>query len=78
MEAIKLIWDFRGPESHQTAVHHEIHLKEFALREKLDLNQTGVEQFSELWSSAFILTTKEQMIKLRDTLKPHRGQKITL
>ena len=24
---IKLIWDFRGPESAKTAEHHEIHLK---------------------------------------------------
>ena len=29
MEKIKLIWDFRGHDGKNTAIHHEKHLKEF-------------------------------------------------
>ena len=38
---IKLIWDFRGPVAAKTAEHHEIHLKEYIILEKLPLNITG-------------------------------------
>jgi hypothetical protein len=72
-QLIKLIWDFRGAEAHQTAIHHEIHLKEFASREALTEQTTGVEQLSPMHSIAFLHVTKAQMILVRDALKPHRG-----
>lgn len=71
---IKLIWDFRGPAAKQTALHHEIHLKEYANTENLDLKITGVEHFSEMHSVAFLVVKKPEMIGVRDVLKPHRGQ----
>ena len=40
---IKLIWDFRGEDGHQTAVHHEIHLKQFVEKEKILNTNSGVE-----------------------------------
>ena len=71
---IKLIWDFRGQASAKTAEHHEIHLKEYILTEKLSPNITGFEIFSEMYAIAFMVVTDENMIQVRDALKPHRGE----
>ncbi|HRE79321.1 MAG TPA: hypothetical protein PLL09_16010 [Flavobacterium sp.] len=71
---IKLIWDFRGPASAKTAEHHEIHLKEFIEAEKLQLNITGFEIYNEMQAIAFMVVTDENMIAVRDALKPHRGE----
>ncbi|WP_310378368.1 hypothetical protein [Flavobacterium sp.] len=71
---IKLIWDFRGPASAKTAEHHEIHLKEYIIIEKLNLNVTGFETFGEMHAIAFMVVTDENMIQVRDALKPHRGE----
>jgi hypothetical protein len=71
---IKLIWDFRGQASAKTAEHHEIHLKEYILTEKLSPNITGFEIFSEMYAIAYMVVTDENMIQVRDALKPHRGE----
>lgn len=74
MRQIKLIWDFRGPASGKTAEHHEIHLKEYIAIEKLPVNITGFEIQGEMQAIAFMVVTDENMIQVRDALKPHRGQ----
>lgn len=71
---IKLIWDFRGPVAAKTAEHHEIHLKEYIAIEKLTLNITGFEIQGEMQALAFMVVTDENMIQVRDALKPHRGE----
>jgi hypothetical protein len=71
---IKLIWDFRGPASSKTAEHHEIHLKEFITTEKLSINITGFEIYNEMYAIAFMVVSDENMIAVRDALKPHRGE----
>ena len=71
---IKLIWDFRGPASAKTAEHHEIHLKEYIVAEKLPITITGFEIYDEMYAIAYIVVTDEHMIALRDALKPHRGE----
>jgi hypothetical protein len=71
---IKLIWDFRGSSSAKTAEHHEIHLKEFIIAEKLSINITGFEVYNEMQAIAFMVVTDENMIAVRDALKPHRGE----
>ena len=71
---IKLIWDFRGPASAKTAEHHEIHLKEYIAIEKLPLDITGFEIINEMYATALMVVTDENMIAVRDTLKPHRGE----
>jgi hypothetical protein len=71
---IKLIWDFRGPASAKTAEHHEIHLKEYIAIEKFPLNITGFTIQGEMQAIAFMVVTDENMIQVRDTLKPHRGE----
>lgn len=74
MKKLKLIWDFHGPDAHKTAEHHEIHLKQFIEREKLPLNITGVEEISDMHSTAFLVVYENDMITVRDALKPHRGE----
>ncbi|MFV8335220.1 hypothetical protein ACNQF7_03935 [Flavobacterium sp. RSP29] len=71
---IKLIWDFRGPAAAKTAEHHEIHLKEYIAIEKLPLNITGFEIQGGMQAIAFMVVTDENMIQVRDALKPHRGE----
>lgn len=71
---IKLIWDFRGSTAAKTAEHHEIHLKEFINAEKLSINITGFEVYNEMYAIAFMVVTDENMIAVRDALKPHRGE----
>ena len=74
MKQIKLIWDFRGEVSAKIAEHHEIHLKEYIFIQKLPLNITGFEIKNELHAIAFMVVTEENMIAIRDALKPHRGE----
>ena len=74
MRQLKLIWDFRGPASEQTAIHHEKHLKEYAFAEALSNPITGVTQLSESHIYAFLVVNENEMKAVRDALKPHRGQ----
>ncbi|MGB3144803.1 MAG: hypothetical protein WBB24_11910 [Maribacter sp.] len=74
---IKFIWDFRGPAAFKTAEHHEIHLKEFIALEQTDFNITGYQQINDMHSIAYMVVSEKEMIMLRDTLKPHRGEVYT-
>lgn len=71
---IKLIWDFRGPDALKIAEHHEIHLKEYIAIEQLPLNITGFEPINEMYAIAYMVVNEENMIMVRDALKPHRGE----
>lgn len=71
---IKLIWDFRGPDALKTAEHQEIHLKEFIQIEGLPITITGFNAVNEMHAIAFIVVNDDLMRKLRDVLKPHRGE----
>ncbi len=71
---IKLIWDFKGPASSKTAEHHEIHLKEYVVAEKLPITKIGFEILHDMHAIAFMVVTDENMISVRDALKPHRGE----
>ncbi|GGG59995.1 hypothetical protein [Bizionia arctica] len=74
MRKLKLIWDFKGPDSAKTAEHHEIHLKEYIVAQQLPLNITGFEILSEMHTIAFMVVEEADMKPIRDALKPHRGQ----
>lgn len=71
---IKLIWDFRGPAASKTAQHHEKHLKEYIAIEKLAFNCTGCKNINDMYSIAFLVVEEQEMLKVRDALKPHRGE----
>lgn len=77
MRKIKLIWDFRGQAAAKTAEHHEIHLKEYIEIEKLPLNITGFDIINEMHAVAFMVVEEQNMIEVRDALKPHRGEVYT-
>ncbi len=70
---IKLYWDFHGPASQKTAEHHKIHLDEFADREKIPFEVSGVEQRASEAFSAYIVVPESHMLTLRDALKPRRA-----
>ncbi len=74
MRKIKLIWDFRGEAAARTAEHHEIHLKEYIISEKFPINITGFEVINDMHAIAFMVVTDDNMIAIRDILKPHRGE----
>jgi hypothetical protein len=74
MRKLKLIWDFRGPASKQTAEHHLVHLKEYIKMHGLEVTIFGVESHSEMHHTAFLVCSESIMPQLRDRLKPHRGQ----
>ena len=71
---IKLIWDFRGPAAEKTAEHHEKHLIEYIQPEKLNLNITGHTAINDMYSIAFLVVEEQELIQVRDALKPHRGE----
>jgi len=74
MRKLKLIWDFYGPDSSKIAEHHEKHLKEYVIMEKLDVTITGAETLGDMHTIAFMVVNEDQMKPIRDALKPHRGQ----
>jgi len=65
---------FRGEVAAKTAEHHEIHLKEYISIEQLPINITGFEIVNDMYAIAFMVVTDENMIQVRDALKPHRGE----
>ena len=71
---IKLIWDFTGEDSLEIAKHHCVHLKEFAIKEKLSYHIIETTQLHEYKSIAFITVDEVDMKVYRDALKPHRGE----
>ena len=74
MEKIKLIWDFWGPYSKNTAYHHEIHLKEFFKNEKKNLIESGVDRINEMHYAAFIIIPKKNLNEIKLILKPKRAE----
>tara|TARA_R110001583_G_scaffold8329_14_gene40080 strand:+ start:362 stop:601 length:240 start_codon:yes stop_codon:yes gene_type:complete len=71
---IKLIWDFRGPTAAKTAEHHEIHLKEYIFLEKFEPNISGHQTINDMHSLAYMVVEEKDMLKVRDSLKPHRAE----
>jgi len=77
LKKIKLIWDFRGPAASKTAEHHEKHLKEYIAIERTALHITGHKHLNDMYSIAFMVVEENEMIPVRDALKPHRGEIFT-
>lgn len=76
MKKLKLIWDFRGPDAKGIALHHEIHLKEYGQAKHLDY-ETGTDEKTDFYWTAWIIVLEKDMPLVRDALKPHRGELIT-
>ena len=71
---IKLLWDFRGPDALKIAEHHCIHLREYAVQEKLEGTQIDITKVSEMYCIAYMIVEEKDMQSCREALKPHRGQ----
>lgn len=74
MEKIKLIWDFRGPASPQTAAHFKIHLLEFFASEKMLFIESGVESMNEFHHYTYAVIDRQNLEGIKSALKPTRGQ----
>lgn len=74
MSYLKLIWDFKGPNSEHIAKHHEIHLKEFFDLEKKQLIKSGMESLNLSHHVAYAIIDKSDLEYIKKSLKPHRGQ----
>lgn len=71
---IKLIWDFHGEDAEQTAIHHAIHLKEYAEKHSIDFLKIDHEKIGDGHVIAFFACHEKDMIPLRDQLRPKRAQ----
>lgn len=74
MRKIKLIWDFKGPDGLETAKHHCIHLKEFAVIDNLTYHEVNHTTLNDFHTIAYIVVDEKDMKIYRDALKPHRGE----
>ena len=70
---IKLIWDFYGADAVETAKHHVVHLKEFGEKNKINVHDCDIEE-QEQSAMAFMIVDEINMIAIRDSLRPKRGQ----
>ncbi|MEJ2584955.1 MAG: hypothetical protein P8Z38_07895 [Robiginitalea sp.] len=68
---IKLIWDFRGPDSFQTASHYLRHLRESPLY--TPERTSGVDSVSNMHCITYLLISETEIPRFRDALKPHRA-----
>ncbi|MEN1785603.1 MAG: hypothetical protein AAGF77_10735 [Bacteroidota bacterium] len=71
---IKLIWDFKGPTAAATAEHYIQHLKTYVSDASLQHPIFDHQKLSDFHSIAFLVVTQEEMPRVRDDLKPHRGE----
>ena len=74
MTKIKLIWDFRGPHAEKTAAHHVVHLEEYFQIEKISQEHLGSTVLTDMHSIAHVVVNEPDLRKVRDALKPHRGE----
>ena len=74
MEKIKLIWDFRGSDGKNIAIHHEKHLKEFFEIENKKMFQSGTEALNESHHLAYVIILKKDLNEIKLILKPDRGE----
>lgn len=73
-EKIKLIWDLRSIDAKEVAEHHVKHVNEYIKSKGLKDTTASCEEVFPHYYVAFIITSKKNMIQLRDDLKPHRGE----
>lgn len=73
--SVKLIWDFRGADALAFAKHHALHLNEYLTQKSYPDHVAGSHPLTDFHAIAYLLCNRENMITLRDELKPHRAEK---
>ena len=76
MKLIKLIWDFKGPNSDKTAEHFKSHLDQFLKIENKTFSDLGLEIVNDFYSFVFVITSIDDLNFFKEKLKPNRGQKV--
>ena len=71
---IKLLWDFRGEDAKEIAIHHTKHLRVFATLESLNYHEIDIQENNPMLVSAYITVDEKDMKTYRDALKPQRGE----
>ena len=69
---LRLLWDFRGLDSLETAKHHAIHLNELVAIEKLTVHQVAILEQNDYVNSAYLIIDEKGLDSYRNALKPHR------
>jgi hypothetical protein len=75
MQKVKLVWDFFGPESKNTAQHHLIHLSEFSKDKSVNFYDSGTDSESENNFFSFIVIDFSNLDLIKKMLKPNRAFK---
>ena len=70
---IKLIWDFKGSNDLQVAVHYTKHINEFMEEKNIPFFEMGEASLSEFHQVAYVVIKKEDVNTVRDALLPHRA-----
>lgn len=71
---VKLIWDFKGGDARQTAEHYDHHLREFCEKWNVESELIGVEHTDGMHSVAYMVVSESDVITVRDSLRPNRGE----
>lgn len=71
---IKLIWDFKGPDSIKVAEHHCLHLKEYSKSTAIHFYTVSAQKIDKFQSTASVIVDQKDMLSIRDALKPHRAE----
>lgn len=71
---LRLLWDFRGEDAKETAIHHTKHLQEFTTLENLTYHTIDIRESNPMLCSAFIVVDESELKVYKDALKPHRGE----
>ncbi|MGB3590784.1 MAG: hypothetical protein WBA16_03780 [Nonlabens sp.] len=77
MRKLKLIWDFKGPDSLETARHHLLHLDEYVQQNQIVILKSGTEPITANHHIAYVACLESTVTILRDSLKPRRAQLFT-
>ena len=67
---------FQRTYGNNTAIHHELHLKEFFKIEKKKLIDSGTESLNEMHFIAYAIIDKKDLEEIKTKLKPNRGKLI--
>ena len=73
MQKIKLIWDFRGSNTLQMAIHYNKHVKEFFESKNIDLIDSGHEIINGNYHISYAIIHKKDVNLVKQVLKPHRA-----
>ena len=73
LRKLKLIWDFYGDESAKTAEHHAKHLGEYLEKNQPKNMKAGWEQQQDSHAIAYMIIMENDMLPIRDALRPHRA-----